>query len=161
MTHTELITLVTAIVGAVTGLLGAVLGIMNTWNQLSKNRVRLKIVPSHALPVGPVGVGEWTLSIGVINLSAFAVTIVEVGLKIRSTKQRLVAFPMATAEGKPLPQRLEPRESLTILYRPDNLHDPHFPNVNCAYARCACGTVRYGKSPALSQLVRKAKDRVA
>ena len=45
------ITLVTAMIGAVCGILGLILGIINTWHQISKNRVRLKIIPKIAFMI--------------------------------------------------------------------------------------------------------------
>ena len=139
-------------------LVGAVLGIINTWHQLSKDAVRLKIVPAHALPVGHGGAGEWTLSIEVINLSAFAVTVDEVGLEL-VTKERLINTPTTTTNHGPLPVRLEPREALTVLCFPELKTDPRLGEVCVAYARCQCGTVRYGNSPALKQVVREAEEK--
>jgi hypothetical protein len=134
---------------------GAVLGIMNTWQQMSKDRVRLKVTPAHALPVGRGRSGDWTLSIDVVNLSAFPVTVDEVGLEL-VTKQHLVNTPTTTANGGALPVRLEPREALTVLCYPELKLHPRLREVRAAYVRCQCGTVRYGTSPALKQLVREA-----
>ena len=52
MNSIEIVTLVTAIVGAVCGICGAVLGIINTWSQVSRNRVRLKVIPKLAYMTG-------------------------------------------------------------------------------------------------------------
>jgi hypothetical protein len=138
-------------------LVGAVLGVINTWHHLSKDAVRLKILPAHALPVGHGGAGEWTLSIGVINLSAFSVTVDEVGLEL-VTKERLINTPTTTTNHGPLPVRLEPREALTVLCFPALKIDPRLAAVRAAYARCQCGTVCYGNSPALRQLVQRARE---
>lgn len=158
MTALQLVTLVTAIIGAACGILGAVLGIINMWHQLSKDAVRLKILPAHALPVGHGGAGEWTLSIEVVNLSAFAVTVDEVGLEL-VTKEHLINTPTTTTNHGALPVRLEAREALTVLCYPDLKVNPRLAEVRAAYARCQCGTVRYGNSPALRQLVTRAKKR--
>jgi hypothetical protein len=53
MSATLIVTLVVAIVGAVCGILGAVLGVINTWHQLSKDRVKLRVVPKFAWMAGP------------------------------------------------------------------------------------------------------------
>lgn len=157
MTTLQLFTLITAIIGAACGILGAVLGIITMWHQLSKDAVRLKILPAHALPVGRGGAGEWTLLIGVINLSAFAVTVDEVGLEL-VTKEHLINTPTTTTNHGPLPVRLEPREALTVLCFPGLKTHQRLAEVRAAYARCQCGTVRYGNSPALRQLVRAAGE---
>jgi hypothetical protein len=47
------VTLITAIVGAVCGIAGAILGIINTWQQLRRDKVRLKIIPKH-VPSVPI-----------------------------------------------------------------------------------------------------------
>lgn len=158
MTTLQLVTLTTAIIGAACGTLGAVLGIINMWHQLSKDAVRLKILPAHALPVGHGGAGEWTVSIEVINLSAFPVTVAEVGLEL-VTKEHLINTPTTTTNHGALPVRLEPREALTVLCYPDLKANPRLAEVHAAYARCQCGTVRYGNSPALKQLVREAGEK--
>lgn len=60
-------------------LLGAVLGLINTWHSLDKSRVKLKVVPAHAIPVG--GADPWLqFCIEVTNLSTFPVTVHEVGV---------------------------------------------------------------------------------
>jgi len=52
MSAIQIVTLVTAIVGAVCGMCGAILGIINTCTQLSRNRVRLKVIPKRGYMVG-------------------------------------------------------------------------------------------------------------
>ena len=46
------VTLITAVVGAVCGIVGAILGVMNTWQQLRRDKVRIKIIPKHVIPFG-------------------------------------------------------------------------------------------------------------
>jgi len=60
-------------------LLGAVLGVMNTWNAIDQRRVRLRVRPSHAITVPD---GALKFCVEVLNLSAFAVTITEVGFSL-------------------------------------------------------------------------------
>ena len=158
MSTLQLVTLITAIIGAGCGILGAVLGIINMWHQLSKDAVRLRILPAHALPVGRGGPGKWTLSIEVVNLSAFAVTVDEVGLELVK-KEHLINTPTTTTNHGALPVRLEPREALTVLCYPDLEANPRLAEVHAAYARCQCGTIRHGNSPALKQLVREAGEK--
>lgn len=73
----QAVTLFQAVTLAV-AFLGAVLGIINTWHGLDKSKVKLK-QPAHAIQYGGADplIG---LSIQITNLSAFAVTIEEVGM---------------------------------------------------------------------------------
>jgi hypothetical protein len=141
-------------------LLGAVLGIMNTWNALAQRRVRLRVRPAN---VRHVGGGIITMSakseigamfcIEVTNLSAFPVTIDEVGMTMgRTTRMIRAAVPIPKIfDGKPWPRRLEPRESVS-LYADIDSFEMRGPQIRRAYASTACGCVRYGNSPALRQL---------
>jgi hypothetical protein len=128
---------------------GAVLGIMNTWNSMSLRRVRLRVSPAHA--IAPHFDGDMFV-IEVTNLSAFPVTISEVGFSRRADKGRraAVAMPMVT-DGKAWPRRLEAREAVTLLVPVDNLYGERAA-FGRAYAHTACGEFRYGTSPALKQL---------
>ncbi len=67
--------------------LGAVLGIINTWHSLDRSRVKLKVLPAHAIPVGGVD-PRLTFCIEVTNMSAFAVTAHDVGVFYHDTKAR-------------------------------------------------------------------------
>lgn len=138
-------------------MVGAVPGVINTWHNLSKDDVRLKIVPAHALPVVGGRTHDWTLSIGVINPSTFPVMIDEIGLQLGGSKERVVIMHPRLTSGQSLPQRLEPRESLTVLCDSEVRSHPRLAGVRSAYVRCQCGTVRYGTSPALRQFIRDAR----
>lgn len=165
----ETVTLITAVVGAVCGVLGAVLGVMNTWNQMSKNRVRLRVVPKLAWFLDSSNVLTTHLSstetdsplrsrppdrlgIEVVNLSAFAVTVSDVGFgRLRAT--RAIALLPELSTGKSWPVRLESRDSFTAYFRADqSLPEPVLKHP-VAYAETDCGAVTYGKSPALRQYV--------
>ena len=135
--------------------IGAVLGIINTLHQLNLNRVKLRVVPKSAVASGGVmihnrdehlrGSGP---CIEVINLSAFPVTISEVGYTLTGTKLRAGVGNPALFDGKPWPRRLEPRESVTAY-----VVEPRYAaRIKKAFARTECGVTRYGTSPALKQL---------
>ena len=129
--------------------LGAVLGIINTWHNIDKNRVKLKVMPSHAIhPPGPYE--HLGLSIDVTNLSSFAVTIYEVGLFYKSSDKRsIIPNPILTDGGK-WPRRLEPRSSITLLSQiPNSSQDRR---IRCAFAKTQCGVVVKGNSGALKQM---------
>ena len=143
VTVLQVITIAIAVVGAV-------LGVINTWASLDKSRVKLRVVPGHAIPYGgaPQHIG---MSIDITNLSAFAVTVDEVGLLHHGTRNRsVIGNPILPDDGK-WPRRLEPRSSITIYsQRPDLTSH----RIKCAYARTQCGVIETGNSPALRQMAR-------
>lgn len=146
------------VVTSCVAVVGAILGLINTWHNLSKDDLRLKIVPANCLLFRMGVKNEWTLSIDVINLSSFPVTVEEVGLRLRSG-DKLVIPATPTTNGKGLPQRLEPREALTIMFDSSISANPKLADVRKAYARCQCGSLRYGSGPALKQLINNAKSK--
>lgn len=131
-------------------LLGAVLGLINTWVTLDKSRIKLRVRPAHAIPVGgaPMHIG---LSITITNLSAFAVTVQEVGLLYRGTDRRGAIGNPILLDGGKWPRRLEPRSSISVYaQRPDSQEY----RIKCAYATTECGVTQQGNSPALKQMAR-------
>lgn len=130
--------------------LGAVLGIINTWVGLSKEGVKLVVTPKHAIPVG--GASEHLeFCVEVVNLSAFPVTVSEVGIFYRGTDKRSVIPNPVTSDGGPFPRRLEPRSAVTLYSeRPRSVVDGN--KMKCVFAKTDCGTVRKGTSPAFRQM---------
>lgn len=132
--------------------LGAALGIMNTWNAINQRRVRLRVRPLHtvAVPTGAEG-----FAIEVTNLSAFAVTIEEVGFALHwrgvKSPRAVVAYP-ELFDGKPWPRRLESREAVTVRFPLRDMEEHRGRKLGKAYASTACGISRYGDSPALDGL---------
>lgn len=144
MTYTEAITLSVAV-------LGAALGVINTWQSLSQNRLRLRVTPKHALPFGNTP-EHINFCIEVINRSYFPVTITEVGVLYSGTTNRGAYISPIIPDGRPWPRRLEPRESVTVYgQKPDKL-DGH--SIRCAYAQTDCGERITGNSAALKQISR-------
>lgn len=131
---------------------GAVLGIMNTWNSMNLRRVRLRVSPAHA--IAPHFEGDMFV-IEVTNLSAFPVTVREVGFTVdsqRADRGRRAAIPTPILpDGQAWPRRLEAREAVSLLVPVDNLFGGRAV-IGRAYAHTACGEFRYGTSPALKQL---------
>lgn len=141
-------TVVEAITFAI-ALVGAVLGVINTWRALDASRVKLKVVPGHAIPVGGFDPSV-NFYIAVTNLSTFPVTIREVGIVYRGSDKRGVFVNPILADGGPWPRRLEPRSSISVYgQRPDIM--PGHP-IRCAYAETDCGVRKCGNSPALKQI---------
>lgn len=60
------------------------------------------------------------------------------------------------AEGGALPQRLEPRSTVTACCDTSKPLLSH--PIQCAYALTACGVTRTGTSPALKQVIRGAES---
>ena len=135
---------------------GAVLGIMNTWNAMNQQRVRIRVTPNFVMTLDrdPLGV-----SIEVINLSAFPVTVAEVGF-MASNRGRMVVTNPSSYDGRSLPCRLEPRAAISIMFGP---RDSGIPNValGSAYARTACGRNIRGNSPAGRQFGKMMSELVA
>jgi hypothetical protein len=131
-------------------LLGAVLGVINTWRGLDQSRVKLRVVPAHAIPVGAVD-PSIDFCIEVTNLSAFPVTLREIGLLFRGAEERAVfTINPLLLDGGPWPRRLEPRSSVTVYgHKPDARFAQH---VRCAYAKTECGVTETGTSGALRQI---------
>jgi hypothetical protein len=141
-----------AIVGAITGSVGTLLGVWNLVQTLLQRRVRLKVVPKSTAIRGNAFLSSVRellpngfACIQVTNLSAFPVTVAEVGFSLNRDNGRafIVPDPMNL-----LPKRLEPRESLDVrgtrmLGFPDR--------AKLAYATTQCGHTSYGDSPVLSE----------
>jgi hypothetical protein len=134
--------------------LGAVLGVMNTWHSISLRRLRLKVRPAHARPIG-LGHDAPTFGIEVINLSAFAVTITEVGIVFGNGRgkspHRGAVVPYTIDQGA-WPRRLEPRETVSVYFYPRELRRGYQGPLGKAYAKTACDEIVHGDSPALAQL---------
>jgi hypothetical protein len=151
------------VAGAITlaiAVLGAVLGVMNLLHERSQSKVKLRVVPKLAAVVDERGTIQRTKSasgpvdgipcIEVINLSAFAVTVSEVGFTVKGNKKQRFATPMPELiDEKPWPRRLDSRESVsTYLSLPQQLAG----RIDKAYAVTECGHKAYGSSPALVAL---------
>lgn len=130
--------------------LGAVLGVINTWVGLSKERVKLIVTPKHAIPVGGAP-EELEFCIEVVNLSAFPITISEIGILYRGTKKRSIILHPVTSDGGPFPRRLEPRSGVSLYSkRPPLVVEGN--KMKCVFAKTDCGVVSRGNSPAFRQI---------
>jgi hypothetical protein len=144
MSYVEAVTLSIAV-------LGAILGLLNTWRSVDASRMKVKVVPGHALAVGGANPAI-RFYIAVTNLSAFPITVDGVGFLYRGTDKKGVLVDYLLPEGDRLPKRLEPRSSVSVYCDvPSPL--PNHP-IKCAYAATACGETCTGTSPALKQVIR-------
>ena len=123
-------------------LLGAALGVMNTWHSMNQQRVRVRVTPNFATDLDgqPLGV-----TIEVINLSVFPVTIAEAGFACGGGRAP-IQLPQIV-NGGTLPVRIQPREAISVWLDLANFGVPK-DKIGDAYARTACGRVIYGNSPA-------------
>lgn len=142
------IILITAIIGAVCGLLGAVLGIINTWNYIRRNKIRLKIIPIHVILPGSTNID---FGIEVVNLSEFAVTITDVGFVLKNKDKATLAPVESLDHPKKLPIRLEPRTSYKKCFS-KSVIDTGGIKIKSSYANTECGETITGTSGALEQL---------
>jgi hypothetical protein len=149
----DLVQAITLIV-AVTG---AVLGIVNTIDRLNRNRVRLKVVPAHAIPIGGWEDKGPMFCIDVINFSSFPVTISAIGFAYSRMKAPILDPLMP--DGESLPKRLEPHENVVVYYSISRLHPEIIGKAKKAYAQTSSGIIRTGKSGALKQLIRESIKR--
>jgi hypothetical protein len=138
-------------------LLGAVLGVINILIELNRDRVRLKVIPKGAFCVPSTG-EEHRICIEVRNLSGFPVTISEVGFVLHDTRRRAMVISPMTADGKSLPRRLEPHNSVSTYTAPIDQMDIDLSKVKCAYAKTDCDIIKRGNSPALKRFVREARN---
>jgi hypothetical protein len=134
---TEITTLVIAVLGAVTGVIGTVLSIGSLRREIDRDRVKLKVTVSWGLSMASPDVSF--LGVHVTNLSTFPVTLREVGLLFDHDRQRAIHFDALTGRGERLPQRMDPRTSLTIRFPPDFLLDRRLKTARCAYVWTDCG----------------------
>lgn len=136
--------------------LGAVLGVLNTWKAIDRDRPKLRVVPKHAIPLGGAD-PRLRMSIEIINLSTFPMTVDEVGVLYRGTNKRAPVLQPVLNDGGAWPRRLEPRSAVTAYLDPDWIQ--YRQKIRCAYAMTACGLTFEGRSPALEQIAAQPQPR--
>lgn len=134
--------------------IGAVLGIINTWRAIDQNRVKLKVVPTHAIPYGDAP-RNIRFCVQVTNLSQFAVTLDDAGVLFYRTNSRGSIVNPVFADNGSWPRRLEPRSSVSI-YSEIPRFRPGY-KIKCAFARTQCGRTKTGVSPALREIANERK----
>jgi len=137
----------------ITAIVGAVLGLWNFVQNFWQKRVRLRVIPklstirgSGFLSSTKDPIPDGFACVEVVNLSAFPVTIAEVGFSLAGGKfDRAAVIPNPTTL---LPKRLEPRESIDIRAT-QSLGFPK--KARRAYAQTQCKHTRYGDSDVLEK----------
>lgn len=117
---------------------GAVLGVVNAWKAFVSDRIKLRVKLVKSYPMSMPSMPDRMIGVEVINLSKFAVTIVDAGLTVAGSSDRLsFAVNPIIADGGPWPRRLESREAVTL--RVDAQQLKHQPRPQFVYATTACG----------------------
>jgi hypothetical protein len=138
---------------------GAVLGIVNTCHQLGRDRPKLRVVPLWGMfTIGP-DLSSTRLAIEVVNLSAFPLTVQDVGfLRGKFKGKRIALIVPIILDGKPWPRRLEPHDSVTV-WCPEGIENSaEMQEARRAYAKTTSGVVRYGTSPAFISYINQRKQ---
>jgi hypothetical protein len=157
--------------------LGAVLGLLNAWRSLIKDQIRVKITPKLYVPIKGQALTishldqavvahdpRWQtvydntkhLCFEIINLSYLPITISEVGFITNSKISRIVMLKHYCSGNIKLPQRLEPRSSL-LIFGSEILGDDQIITIRRGYCETDCGRRFFGRSPALSDLIKRTK----
>ena len=129
--------------------LGAALGILNAWRAWSLDRLRARVIPTYSIDAA----GRPYISIEVVNLSNFAVTITSVGFTVLGSKTHIQLLAPLFIGANNLPVRLESRTSFTALAAFSAFENGQMAMINRAYAKTACGNQIEGDSRALRQIV--------
>ena len=144
-------------------LVGAVLSVFNFLKAREADRVRLLVTPASAFSVGFGENGEEqyltssekylrndvppdSIAISVVNLSKFPVTVSDAGFTKRNGRRASIYDPIRKA-GLEWPARLEPRNSITLYVRSDEvLGIDSFDLLEAVYVVTECGTTTKGTS---------------
>lgn len=157
-------------INLVIALTGVVLATVALWHQFHQTRVRLRVIPRFTaiLPNGAFysspksdleriaaksrEVG-WTIE--VVNLSAFPVTIAEIGFgKVGHLRRSVIIKPIVIS-GKEFPTRLESREAVRFFLWADSTPGRATVGFPYAFATTDCDVTTYGTSPALRRWLGK------
>ena len=121
------------------GVLGFVLGVINTFRLFRKDRVRVRVRVSGfvAFPLGTLVEG---MSVEVVNLSEFPVTVTDVN-PLKRDGQQLFFLRLPLPRSDPLPRRLEPRDRMTICFPEPVFEGVDLSDYYCIRVETACGAV--------------------
>jgi hypothetical protein len=166
MTNIEAINLGLGVLGSTLGIVGTIISVVAITDQ---KRVRIKVVPKIAIEVAPGSYITTALSdshtaaartagvrprwcIQVVNLSAFAITVNEVGFGDPRRGFRGVIVTPELAAGMTWPARLEPRQSVVAYAGTGDSLPANIASCPYAYAETDCGKVKFGTSDILKEI---------
>lgn len=150
--HTEMSPLEIATLAI--ALISLTLGIRSELRARSHDRIRLRVIPKIAMPVGTMPDRRACLAFEIINDGFRPVTLGEVGLYFKGTSERGVITVPILAGQERWPVRLEPHSSTTVYTDPSELANPNLRQLDCAYVMTATDEVFRGTSPALQHLAK-------
>jgi hypothetical protein len=136
--------------------IGAVLGVINGVRQILSARIRLRIrcYPLNILKTDTLI--ETYACVEVANAGSFPVTIKEVSFQsIANPKGHRIDNRKRNLDGKPLPLRVEPHDSIQVLFPDGELMSEVIKQSKRVVVETACGEKRYGS---LRQWQRKGYD---
>lgn len=134
-------------------LLGAVLGIINTVHTVWRDRVRLKVTPMWMFAGG----GESQMTIDIVNSGFLDVTITGAGFSEARGKGCYWIVPALLLHGGHLPQRMQPRTTITVLLPVGTEDQEWMGKVKQARVKTACGRQFEGITPALRGQINKVR----
>ena len=132
--------------------IGAVLGLINTWHNLDKKKLKLKVTPLHVMSLSQP---HLTFGVQIVNLSDFPVTVSDTGVLVKETGNCMAILTPVFANGAigdDWPQRIEPRSAITAYSQMPIPSQGH--NYGLAYAKTQCGVMVKGNSKALKEIAR-------
>ena len=159
----------------VVAIFGLSLGIYNAWTQSKLRRVRIKVIPLSVEVIRQGTSSEFgsiqelpfrSPGIEVVNLSAFPITVADVGYEFRTGEN----YPLSRLDkgGRfnghfwifdKLPQRLEARSSLRVALWDKDEEYLKGKRIQRCYAITECHTSAYGRNPSLQETAKRlAKD---
>lgn len=99
----------------------------------------IQITLSKDILVSSYGEETSTMGATITNLSSFAVTVSEIGFKIKDSPLRVIIPIPLSQDNEPLPRRIEPRSKFKFHMKPDVILDPAFETYTEFYASTDCG----------------------
>lgn len=133
---------------------GLVLGLRSEWRAYRNDRVRLRVVPKIAYPVGPHPDYEPRLAFEIINEGSFPVTIDDLGFYVRGSGNRFAISDPIREPAVAWPCRLEPHSSQTFHALLTPTTRAQLALWRCAYVSTASGHTTKGNSNALKALAK-------
>jgi hypothetical protein len=149
----ELVNELKGLVTFAIAIIGAGLGILNYIRIADRDRLRLRLSIQGYFTQNYTG-----MCIEVVNLSAFAVTVSQVGFDVKGGKNIFIMLPTTSLGGGTTPKRLEPRESFTMHFPPGQHECVEFSQVTRAFAKTSCGGRFTATSPYLKSCILSAKQ---
>jgi hypothetical protein len=139
------------------GAAGTLVTVLTYQNTIKRQKVKLTVTPA---PGKTYPQGDPCVCVEVVNLSAFPITITDIGLNRRDSSRYSYSFlGVALTNGQRLPHRLESREAISAVF-PATVVDINM--ATNAFATTSCGHRQEGDSPAWKQLTERAdKTRIA